>query len=58
MVAEQGLRLRHLAMHVATDDERDGLADRPAFPEPVQTGQVSGIERQLDRRPMSDGSTA
>ena len=35
-------------MHVATDDERDRLADRPTFPEHVQAGQILRIEAQLD----------
>jgi len=37
-----------VAVDVATDDERDGLTDRSAVPEHVQTGQVLWIEAQLD----------
>ena len=42
------LGLRHLAVDVATDDERDGLTDRSTFPEHVQPGQILRIEAQLD----------
>src|SRR3954451_11327757 len=40
--------LRPLAMPVATKDERDRLARWMTFPVHVQTGQVLGIEAQLD----------
>src|SRR5713226_5404287 len=40
--------LRHLAMHVATEDERDGLASRMTFPVHVQTRQILWIEAQFD----------
>jgi hypothetical protein len=41
------LGLRHLAMHVATEDERDRLASRMTFPVHLQTGQVLRIKTQL-----------
>src|SRR6202158_6526718 len=40
--------LRHLAMHVATEDERDRLASRMTFPVNAQPGQVLGIEREFE----------
>src|SRR2546427_1946500 len=40
--------LRHLAMHVATDNERDGLAGRMTFPVHVQARQILWIEAQFD----------
>src|SRR2546430_10022171 len=40
--------LRHLAMHVATEDERDGLASRIPFPVDVQARQILWIEAQFD----------
>jgi hypothetical protein len=42
------LGLRHLAMHVATEDERDRLASRMTFPVHVQARQILGIEAQFD----------
>src|SRR5436190_11731833 len=42
------LGLRHLAMHVATKDERDRLASRMTFPVHVQPRQILWIEAQLD----------
>ena len=42
------LGLWDLAMHMATNDERDGLADGTTFQEHVQTRQVLWIEAQLD----------
>ena len=41
-------RLRHLTMHVATEDERDGLASRMPFPVHVQARQILWIEAQFD----------
>jgi len=40
--------LRYLPMHVATEDERDGLASRMPFPVHVQARQILGIEAQFD----------
>ena len=40
--------LRHLAMYVATEDERDRLTSRMTFPVHVQAGQIFGIEAQFD----------
>src|ERR1700694_3818465 len=40
--------LRHLAMHVATEDERDRLASRMTFPVHVQARQILWIEAQFD----------
>ena len=40
--------LRHLAMHVATEDERDRLTGRMPFPVHIQAGQIFWIEAQLD----------
>jgi hypothetical protein len=42
------LGLGYLAVHVATDDERNGLTDGPTFPEHVEAGQVFRVEPQLD----------
>ena len=35
-------------MHVATEDERDGLASRIPFPVDVQARQILWIEAQFD----------
>ena len=40
--------LGHLAMDVATEDERDRLTSRMTFPVHVQAGQILRIEAQLD----------
>jgi hypothetical protein len=40
--------LRHLTMHVTTEDERDRLASRMTFPVHVQMRQILGIEAQFD----------
>lgn len=40
--------LRHLVMYVATNDERNGLADGSTFPGHVQARQVLRIEAELD----------
>ena len=40
--------LRHLAMHVATEDERDRLTGRMTLPVHLQAGQVLRIEAQFD----------
>src|SRR5713101_3529606 len=40
--------LRHLAVHVATEDERDRLASRMTFPEHIQARQILWIEAQFD----------
>lgn len=42
------LGLWPLAMHVATNDERDGLTDGSTFPKDVQAGQVLRVKAQLD----------
>ena len=51
------LGLRHLAMDVATDDERNGLADGPPSQNTSRRLRSSGSKRSSMRRPMSDGST-
>ena len=40
--------LRHLAMHVATENERDRRSSRMALPVDVQFGEVLRIEAQFD----------
>src|SRR5712692_364194 len=50
--------LRHLAMHVATEDERDRLASRMTFPVHVRRVRSSGSKRSSTRRPISASSTA
>src|SRR5712691_9666892 len=40
--------LRHLAMHVATEDEWDRLASRMTFPVHVQAREIFWIEAQFD----------
>ena len=40
--------LGHLAMYVATEDERDRLASRMTFPVHVQTRQILWIEAEFD----------
>src|SRR5712692_2562205 len=40
--------LRHLAMHMASKDERDRLASRMTFPEHIQARQILWIEAQFD----------
>src|SRR6266849_11203426 len=40
--------LRHLPVHVATEDERDRLASRMTFPVHLEAGQVLRIKTQLD----------
>src|SRR5438132_13945629 len=40
--------LGHLAMDVATEDERDRLTSRMTFPVHVHAGQIVRIEAQLD----------
>src|SRR5712692_5927080 len=42
------LGLRHLPMHVATEDERDRLTSRMPFPVHIQAGQILWIEAQFD----------
>jgi hypothetical protein len=42
------LCLRHLSVHVATEDERDRLTSRTTFPIHVQASQILGIEAQFD----------
>jgi hypothetical protein len=37
-------------MHVATDDERNCMADRSTFPEHIQMSQIFWIEAQLNAR--------
>ena len=40
--------LRHLAMHLATEDERNRLASRMTFPLHVQVGEALRIEARLN----------
>src|SRR5712691_477926 len=42
------LSLRYLAVHVPTNDERNGLAHWPTFPEHVHARQILRVEAQLD----------
>ena len=42
------LGLRHLAMHVATENERDRLAGRVTFPVHLEARQILRIKAQLD----------
>jgi len=48
------LRLRHLAVDVATDDERDRLTHGSPIPEHVQSRQILRIKTQLDA-PTDEG---
>jgi hypothetical protein len=46
---ESGPGLRHLAMHLATEDERNRPASRMTFPIHVQAGEVLRIEARLNK---------